>query len=399
MRSGNKQFRQKCLCSLIIILIYLVGQNIPAPWVLVKPVTDPADGIFENIRSIIGSSGRIISLFHMGIMPWMTSSILLQLFNFSRAKKKRMANSDIKALTHVMAVIFCAVMMWMQSGDLQYASLLGNSLLATRVVLTGIITLGTVAVIAMAERNTEKGMGGISLFILVNILRGMESLVPAFGQFGRKTWFFVAMALVTAVVIVWMEDAEFRCPSQKIMIYNDMAENGHFALKFAPIGIQPLMYVMGFYMVPYFILRILRVAFPHNGVVAAMLTGMNYSRPSGLVLFCLCFAFVTAALIAVYVNPEEIADEMRRNGECLVGIRPGKDTEAFVKRKLVVMGTTSTAIIAVMASAPLLLGGIWSLDTRLSSLPMNAMILAGIIKMLRQEIAAMRVLDRYKEVF
>ena len=64
MKSRNKQFTQKCLCSLIIILIYIVGQNIPVPWVMIMPATDSGSGIFENIRGVIGSSSRVVSLFH-----------------------------------------------------------------------------------------------------------------------------------------------------------------------------------------------------------------------------------------------------------------------------------------------------------------------------------------------
>ncbi len=399
MKARNKQFREKCLCSLILILIYIVGQNIPVPWVKVTPVSDSADGLFETIRSVIGSSGTLVSLFHMGIMPWMTSSILMQLINFSRSKKKRITNSDMKLLTHVIAVIFCAVMAWMETGKMAFATLIGGSLSATRMGVTLLLTLGTVAVIAMAEKNTQKGMGGISLFILVNILRSMEALLPKLVVFGRQAAFFVGMGLLAATAIVWMEEAEFRVPSQKIMIYNDMAENGQFALKFAPIGIQPLMYVMGFYMVPYFILRLLSNFFPSNGLIFTLMANLNYSRPAGLAAFCLCFVFVTAALIAIYVSPEEIADEMRRNGECLVGVRPGADTERFIRRRLVIMGTASTALIIVMAALPLLFGGVWNVDSRLSSLPMNFMILAGIVKMLRQETVSLRVLDRYKEVF
>ena len=88
MKSGNKQFKQKCLCSLIIILIYIVGQNIPAPWVKIMPAEEVGSGIFENIRSVIGSSSRIVSLFYMGIMPWMTSSILLPVVNLLALEEK-----------------------------------------------------------------------------------------------------------------------------------------------------------------------------------------------------------------------------------------------------------------------------------------------------------------------
>ena len=399
MKSRNKQFTQKCLCSLIIILIYIVGQNIPVPWVMIMPATDSGSGIFENIRGVIGSSSRVVSLFHMGIMPWMTSSILLQLVNFSRSKKKRISNSDMKLMTHIIAVVFCAVMTWLQSGEMQFASLLLGSLAATRAGVTVLLTLGTVAVIYMAEKNTDKGMGGISLFILVNIVRSMENLLPELADLGARAALFAAMGLLAAVGIVWMEEVEFRMPSQKVMIYNDMSENGHFALKFIPIGIQPLMYVMGFYMVPYFILRILASIWRDNPAFIRLARRMNYSNPFGLAAFCVCFVFVTAALIAIYVNPEEIADEMQRSGECLVGLHPGRETELYIKHMLKLMGTVSTVMILVMAVLPLALGAAWQTDPRLSSLPMNCMILAGIIKLLRQETAAMRVLDRYKEVF
>ena len=399
MKSGNKQFKQKCLCSLIIILIYIVGQNIPVPWVKIMPAEEAGSGIFENIRSVIGSSSRIVSLFYMGIMPWMTSSILLQLVNFSRSKKKRLSNSDMKLMTHIIAVVFCAVMTWMQTGNMLYDSLLGGSLAATRAAVTAILTLGTVAVIYMAEKNTDKGMGGISLFILVNIVRSMENLLPEFSIFGGRAVLFAVMSLLAAFGIVWMEEAEFRMPSHKIMIYNEMSEKGHFALKFAPIGIQPLMYVMGFFMVPYFVFTILAGIWEDNPLFISIARRINYSNPYGLTLFCVSFVFVTAALIAIYVNPEEIADEMQRSGECLVGLHPGRETQLYIAHMLKLMGTLSTAMIMVMAVFPLALGSALKMDPRFSSLPMNCMILAGIIKLLRQEMEAMRVLDRYKEVF
>lgn len=402
MKIRLKQFTRKGLYSLVIVLIYIAGQNIPLPWIGMNP----ADGsgqqnIFASIRSVLGSSSRITSIFHLGLMPWMTASILMQLVNFTRSRRKRLPNTDMKRFTRLLAVALCVLNAWLDSAGMDFVSLVGGSVTLTRMAVTAVLTMGTVAVIFLSEKNNDNGVGGISLFIFINIVRNTEALLvgKAADVGAGRAAIFGLLGLIAVIAVVFMEDSEFRMPSQKIMIYNEMAENSYFALKFAPIGIQPLMYVMGFYLVPCFLLDVLSRLFPHVAPLRYLSDNMGYSNPVGLTAFCLSYVFVTAALIAVFVSPEEIADEMLRGGECLVGLRPGRTTERYLKKVLTVMGSASTAVILLLLAVPMGLGIAWNVDTRISSLPMSAMILAGIIKSIRQEIVSLRVLDHYKEVF
>ena len=403
MKIRLKQFTQKGLYSFVIVLIYIVGQNIPLPWVAMTS----ADGsgqqnIFASIRSVLGSSSSITSIFHLGLMPWMTASILMQLINFTRSKRKRLPNTDMKRYTRLLAVVLCMCNAWLDSAGMDFVSLVGGSVMLTRMAVVAVLTLGTAAVIFLSEKNNDNGVGGISLFIFINIVRNTEALLvgKAAADVGAgRAAVFGLLGLAAVAAVVFMEESEFRMPSQKIMIYNEMAENSYFALKFAPIGIQPLMYVMGFYLVPCFLLDVLSRLFPHVAPLRYLSDNMGYSNPVGLTAFCLSYVFVTAALIAVFVSPEEIADEMLRGGECLVGLRPGRTTERYLKKVLTVMGSASTAVILLLLAVPMGLGIAWNVDTRISSLPMSAMILAGIIKSIRQEIVSLRVLDHYKEVF
>ena len=406
----SRRLKKKFTVAFVVVLVYILGQNIVLPNIRPDDVGVLSDQTFvQMVQTVNGSSRQVISVFSLGIMPYMMASILLMLKNLGSSNRRRVQVMSPQKQAKILTLFICMVMAFLRTADYEYTELFFGSLLLTRLFTMIVLIAGAFTIIWLADLNTGDGIGGMSLIIIVNIIKnivrsifkvwsGFETGVYGSGKDLCHIILLAAIGLLSMITINVLEESEFRIPVQKVMIYNDMSEDNYMAFKLDPVGIQPMMYVMAFYMIPYYLFNILAYLFPGRPLFAVLAAGSQLDHFSGLGLFMVLFFLLTLALALVEINPSDLAEQMQKSGDCIIGLRPGRKTRDYIKKVVLSLTVISSVLLGALVGLPMLLRIIWGLSQELTMIPMSLMFIGGISRNISQEIKIVGRLDSYQEV-
>ena len=274
--------------------------------------------------------------------------------------------------------------------------------------MTVLIT-GAFTIVWLADMNTGKGLGGMVIIIIVNILKtivgNILEVIEGFqtGIYGSKEdicriLVLVLIGVVSMITILFLEESELRIPIQKVMIYNEMSRDNYMAVKLDPIGIQPMMYVMAFYVIPYFVFNILAASFPDKKVFLVLAEKVQLDNLTGISIFLLIFFLLTVALAMVEISPSDIAEQMKKSGDCIIGLRPGRETQEYIRSVVLTLSICSAVILGILIGIPMVLRVLWNLPQELVMIPMSLMFMGGITRNVFLEARVVERIEDYQEV-
>ncbi len=367
--------------TLFFILIYRLGSFVSLPGIdpaqlqALKDQTD--DGLLGLINMFSGGAFAQASIFALGIMPYISASIVIQLLGiavpyFQRLQKEgESGRRKINQITRYLTVVILIFQAPAYLTNLHYqlpetAFALRGALFTVSSVV--ILTAGSMFVMWLGERITDKGIGnGISLIIMIGIIAQLPSSVAMeFGsrvsqQGGGLVMFlieFVILFLVFMASILLVQGTR-RIPVQyaKRIVGNKQygGVRQYIPLKVNAAGVMPIIFAQAIMMVP---LTLVGVANSENlsGVAAALsnITGFWYN----FVLFMLVVAF-TYFYTAITINPTQMAEDMKKNGGFIPGVKPGKKTVEFldtVMSRITLPGSIFLGIITILPAFAMLMG-------------------------------------------
>ena len=369
------ELRRRILFTLGLFVVYRLGEHMPTPGVNAKALA----GAFESQRGtlfglydlFVGGAFSRATVFALGIMPYISSSIILQVLGavvpyFEKLRKEgEEGQKKLTQLTRYGTVLISIIQ------SLGYSVFLVNMGAGRGLsvvphpdwifYLSTIVTqtTGTIFVMWLGEKITEHGIGnGISLIIFVNILGGVPNRIFAgidsfrAGSLSVVTLVFLTalMVAVIAAVIV-MTQATRKIPVQyaKRIVGRRMygGANTHIPLRVNTAGVIPIIFASSFMILPTTMAQFL----PPSSPLAAI--GAWFTRTSIVynVLYGLIIIFFTYFYTAVVLNPNDLAESMRKNGGFIPGIRPGKKTAEYIDRvlsRITLPGAIFLALIAVL---------------------------------------------------
>lgn len=406
----SRRLRRKATVACIVVIVYILGQNIMLPYVRLGEMDVFSNQTFgQMIQTANGSGRQSFSIFALGIMPYMMASILLMLKNLGSSNKNRISVISPVKQVKLVTLFLCLVLSFLRTADYEYTFIFPGSPVLARLFTMIVLIAGVFAIVWLADLNTGDGIGGMSLIIIVNILKNITRNVLKIwngfesGVYGtRKDYcqiiLLVGIGLIALFTILLFEESEIRIPVQKVMIYNEMSKDNYMAFKLDPIGIQPMMYVMAFYIIPYNLLNILIYLFPGRKIFVTLAECVQLDTYTGLVLFLFLYFFLSLALTMVEIDPSDLAEQMQKSGDCISGLRPGKETQSYIKKIVLNLAIFSSVILGVLIALPMVLRIIWKLPQELSMIPMSLMFIGGISRNIFQEIKVVGRLDGYREV-
>ena len=406
----SRRLKKKITTAFVVIIVYILGQNLMLPYVRINDI-EPLSGqtFVQMVQTINGSGRQAVSVFALGIMPYMMASILFMLKNLGGSKRKRVSTISVKKQTKILTLFICIVMAFLRTSDYEYTELLQGSLLLTRLFTMVVLIAGAFVIIWLVDVNTGEGIGGMSLIIIVNILKNISrSVLEVWSGFetgiygGREDVFKIAVllgiGLISMIILVLFEESEFRIPIQKVMIYNDMSEDNYMAFKLDPIGMQPMMYVMAFYIIPYLLLMILAGLYPDRKIFILLAESVQLDHFTGIAFYLILYFLLTLALTSVEISASDLAEQMQKGGDCIIGLRPGRETQDYIKKVVFSLTVFSTVILGTLLAVPMILRIIWGLPQEMTMLPMSLMFVGGISRNIVREIRVVSRLDSYQEV-
>jgi preprotein translocase subunit SecY len=367
--------RNRILFTLGMLAIYRLGGHIPTPGVdalrFEEFVRSNAGSFLGFIDLFSGGTFRRLTIFALGIMPYITASIILQLLTVvvptleKLQKEGELGRRKITQWTRYLTVGL-ALMQSMGIATMLQASE-GNFVLNPGIgfVLMTILSLttGTAFIMWLGEQITERGIGnGMSLIIFAGIVVGLPSAINQIYQnvFVTRQWtalhliIILAMMLAVVAFIILVERGERRIPVQyaKRVVGRRMmgGQSTHLPLKVNAGGVIPVIFASSFLAFPQ---TLNQVAFVRNSpYLSGMLAAIQGSSPLYFVLFTALIIFFCFFYVSIIFNPNEAADNMRKYGGFIPGIRPGKNTAEYMNKILTRITVVGGLYLAVLSLIP-----------------------------------------------
>lgn len=392
--------------SVLIVLVYLLGRSIPIPWVVYQEAESAGSGIQALIGSFLGSSLSTTSLFSLGLAPWVTAMVMVSVFQKTlEDKTQKKSPGRANRATLFLATILAFVQALVSAVKMQYQPW-GNLRTTDLWLLTAAILVGGSFLIRwLVGRNTTWGIGGQTLIILVNILGNLRQVVMEYirSAAGAGGWKFVcflflggAAVLVIFTVMLFLEGGEFRSTVRRIGINNLYAEDDYIAIRLTPVGTMPVMYVMSFFTIPYYVLLILNWFLPGRKWIEEGLSVMNLNQLTGVWIFGGLLLLLTAVLAVIFVGPGEIAKNLERQGDFLDYLEPGRETAWHLRGQTLMAALLSGAVTWLLVIPPLFLRVLRGGTSGIYMAPMTIMVAAGMAAELLEEAKVYRTMENYK---
>ena len=383
-----------------------MGRSVPIPWVVPQEQTDKGLDFSTMIGDMMGKDPSGGSVMALGLGPYVSTMIFVQIIASIGSKDKKRDKNTIRRITMIIAILVGVLQAYVQTADMEFKNY-GAGLLETtapRILTIIALVTGCFVVIALSENNMEKGFGGMSTFILVNMLTNVRTLVievyRKITESGKPDLIMIlitfAVVMLLLLVTILFEKSELRLELYRIMIHNDLSDAGYIAIKLNPSGTMPAMFAMTFFLIPIYLVKGLGLLFPHVSWIARAEKMLDLNTVSGVVLYCLVVILLTYGFAGIFVDAKQITKNFRESGDCIAGVRPGKDTLKAVKKSVHFCCFFSALMQSVCVCGPLLIAALHHDSSRLYSAPMTIMILTGISLTLINEAEVLRMFKDYK---
>lgn len=365
--------RNRILFTLGMLAIYRLGGHIPTPGIdaerLEQFFQQNQGTLFGFIDLFSGGMFRRLTVFALGIMPYITSSILLQLMTIvvptleKLSKEGELGRRKITQWTRYLTVALALIQSFTLATALQSQ---GNFVVNPGigfVFMTMIsLTTGTAFIMWLGEQITERGIGnGMSLIIFTGIVVGLPDAVANIYQkaFQTREWNIVQLLVIVAIMvavvglIVLVERGERRIPVQyaRRVVGRRMmgGQSTHLPLKVNAGGVIPVIFASSLLTFPQTLTQVAWVR--DNPYLSAMLRSIQHSEPLYIILFITLIVFFCFFYVSIIFNPNEAADNMRKYGGFIPGIRPGKNTADYMNgilTKITVVGGLYLSILCLL---------------------------------------------------
>ena len=381
------ELKKKLLFTLLIIVLYRLGANIPVPYVsadVLDQTTKAFSGnILEFLNLLSGGALAQATLLALGVSPYITASIVVQLLTIALpplekwAKEGEEGKKKLTMLTRILTVVLAIVtsigyaMFLDTQGVLVFAK--GEAPFFAYMVMVASFCAGASIVMWLAEKINESGIGnGISMILFANIIAGLFSMFTAIGalvvQNGKFVWWGLLIAiaevlvlLAMVVLIVWMSDAERRIPIQyaKRVVGRKMygGQNTNLPLKVNMSGVMPIIFANSIVAIPATIAQLF-FANKTNWFTNFINTAFNYNTWPYLIVFLILLIAFAFFYVAISFNPVEVANNIKNNGGAIPGIRVGRPTVEFIKKVLSRITLVGALLVALIACFPMLVNNI-----------------------------------------
>ena len=422
-----KEIRQKLLFTFLMIMVIRLGSQLPVPGVnrtfLAQWLAQNTGDAFNLIDSFTGGSLASMSLFALGINPYITSSIIMQLLTIAIPKLEEMqkdgedGRKKIQNITRYVTIVLALIEGAAMTIGFGGQGLLENPTWYNMAVVVITLTAGSAFLMWIGERITQNGVGnGISIVLLVNIVSRIPDdfyrLYTMFIQNKRvakgvhEAVIILAVILVTVVYVIILQDGERRIPvqySKKLQGRKVVGgQSTHIPMKVNTAGVIPVIFASSLMSFPGVIASLLGKG-GGTGVGSKILRGLSsgsWCNPQepvyslGLLLYIVLVVFFAYFYTSITFNPMEIADNMKKQGGFVPGIRPGRPTTEYLTKILnyiVFIGAIGLIIVCVI---PIFFNGVFGANVSFGGT--SIIIIVGVVLETLKQIESQMAVRYYK---
>lgn len=417
-----EDLRKRIVFTLFILLIYRIGSFIPVPGInkeVFKQVDQAGADLFGLLNTFSGGALFQFSIFAIGIMPYITASIIVQLLSMDVipkfaewAKEGENGKRKLAQITRYGTVILGLVQGFATSigFNRQYGQqMIPGASFVDYLVIAIILTAGTAFLMWLGEQITERGIGnGISILIFAGIAAGIPGHIRTIYQdqfVGHEDQLFwnigkmvlIVVAIIAIVVgVIFVQQGIRKIPVQyaKRVVGRKMygGQSTHIPMKVNGAGVIPVIFAVSLLMFPITIAQFWTGAPWANWII----NNMYYDQPLGMVLYVLLIIGFTFFYTFVQINPVQMADQMKKNGGYIPGIRPGKPTSSYLTRVMSRITLSGALFLAVISIMPVLFGTLAGLPRTVQLGGTSLLIVIGVALDTMKQIESQLIKRHYK---
>lgn len=416
-----EDLRKRILFTLFILLIYRIGAFVPVPNIN-KEALQQADelgtDLFGMLNTFSGGALFQFSIFALGIMPYITASIIVQLLSMDVIPKFAEWNKEgeigkrkLAQVTRYGTVILGLIQSFATTigfNRMFNVPMIVDPSAATIIMITIVLTAGTSFLMWLGEQVNEKGIGnGISILMFAAIVASIPQHVRTIfeSEFINADALFMSIVKLVVILIVivlivagviYVQQGVRKVPVQyaKRVVGQKMygGQTTHIPLKVNGAGVIPVIFASSLLMFPITIANFWSDRYWAQWISS----NLNFDRPLGMVFYVLLIIGFTFFYTFVQFNPQQMADNMKKNGGYIPGIRPGKPTQGFLMKLLTRLTLTGSIFLAVVSVLPVFFAAAANLPRTVGFGGTSLLIVTGVALETMKQIESQLIKRHYK---
>ena len=389
--SGNKDLRHRIYFTLMCLTVFILGISIRVPGTedLTKNL-----GFLELINTIGGGALKNFSIFALGVMPYITASIITQLLQMDifpyfteLSKQGHIGRQKINQITRYMGIAFAFV----EGYAFAFAFLGKTSNPMQYMYIATVLTAGTSFLLWMGDQMSQKGIGnGLSLIIMAGIIATLPQMfITAFTSLVTfegtaqvitlgiiKFILFAIVYFLIVIGMIFVQESERRIPIQ----YANKSTSAYGASQsFMPIkinsaGVIPVIFASSLLSIPGIIAQVVK----NDTFTLIVQKYLTYTTPVGFALYVIFIFFFAYFYTFIQLKPEEFSKNLQDNGGYIPGIRPGEETKKYISKILTRLTVLGATFLVIIAGLPIIFAQLTSLPTTVSIGGTGLLIVVGV---------------------
>ena len=390
--STNKDLRHRIYFTLGALMIFILGINIRVPGT--QSLSTDLD-FLGLLNTLGGGAIRNFSIFALGVMPYITASIIMQLLQMDIIpyltelnKQGATGRQKINQITRYMGIIFAFI----EGYALAFAIIGKSGDVFQYMYIATVLTAGTAFLLWLGDQITQKGIGnGVSLIIMAGIIATLPQMfIDAFGGLvvfkGAtqaitlgivKFLLFVIIYFAVVIGVIFVQESERRIPIQ--YANKSTSAYGGKAQSFMPIkinsaGVIPVIFASSLMTIPGILAQVIK----KDGFTLLVQKYFTYTTPVGFCIYVILIFFFAYFYTFIQLKPEEFAKNLQENGGYIPGVRPGEETKQYINKVLSRLTVLGSVFLVIIAGLPIIFSKLTSLPTSVSIGGTGLLIVVGV---------------------
>ena len=395
---------KRVLWTLFFLFIYCLGNQLVLPFVDLKNanIFGGAIGSLAFSSAMMGGNLRSMSLFSVGLSPWMSAMILWQMFSFSKKMGLKNLPIEIQDRRRMYLALGIAIVQSLAvSLNLPIVSGVNASLAVF--MNTILLIAGTFFLVWLSDLNSLFGIGGSIVILMASMMANLPyQIMDSIEKLGIG-WNVLLPLILFSLIFLYVsgvvQRARYRISINKINIHNRFKQYSYLDIMLNPAGGMPFMYAMSLVSIPQYVFMLIQFIHPENKWTSGAIKALTVGQPLWLVVYLVMLFVLGLAFAFVNVSGEQISERMRKSGEYIYGVYPGQETSAYINHLVLRLGFIGALYMLFMAGAPMLIILVNPDYLQLSMIPGTFLIFSGMIYNVNEEMKALKLNTSYTPLF
>ena len=396
---------KKFLWTLFFLFIYVLGTKLTLPFIDMSKAAamDGTSTTLNYATALMGGNLRSMSLFSVGLSPWMSSMLIWQMFAVSKRlglsklplevqERRRMLLTLVIALIQSVALVL--------NLPLQEAG--GVDMTTIMVLDTLVLMAGTYFLIWLTDLNAAMGLGGSIMIVMASMIAYIPQDIWNSIQELKISSLWLALMLVFSLVFLYLavtvERSKYRIPVNKINIHNRFKKYSYLDIRLNPAGGMPIMYAMTLVSIPQYFLLIIHFLQPENQLIEQWIEALSMGSPAWFILYLLTIFILALAFAFINISGDQIAERMQKSGEYIENVYPGGATRRYINGLVTYFALVGAFYLILISGLPMMVVLLDIRYLRLSMIPGIFMIFIGMVFSIKDEVDTLTLNDRYRSL-